>query len=144
MAKARRGAGWSTERQVFINRLFVYGSLRSGETARSLIAHYVSRSEPATGHGVLYAFLDGYPGLLEEGEDLVVGEVLWLDNLAAALPLLDAYEGDDFIRILKEIELESGPRHWCWTYVLADERYASDADRIAHGDWVKWRRDHGL
>lgn len=144
MAKARRGAGWSTEQQVVIDRLFVYGSLRTGETARSLIAHYVDRSEPAVCHGVLYAFVDGYPGMLEEGQDAIVGEVLWLENLAAALPLLDAYEGDDFIRILKEVELESGDRRWCWTYVLADERYASDADRVPDGDWVKWRREHGL
>ena len=143
MAKARR-AGWSTQKQSVVDRLFVYGSLRSGEIARSLIADYVQRSERATGSGVLYAFLDGYPGLLEEGDDTVVGEVLWLDNLAAALPLLDAYEGDDFIRILKEVELESGGIQWCWAYVLADERFASGAEKIAGGDWVKWRRDNDL
>lgn len=144
MARASRGVGWSTERQSVVDRLFVYGSLRAGETARSLIAHYVRRSEPASARGELYAFLDGYPGLLEEGTDAVVGEVLWLENLAATLPLLDAYEGDDFIRILKEVELASGDSEWCWTYVLADERYAGNADRIPDGDWVKWRREHGL
>lgn len=126
-----------------VDRLFVYGSLRAGETARSLVAHYVARSEPASGFGVLYAFPDGYPGLLEEGQDSVLGEVLWLDKLAAALPLLDAYEGDDFIRILKEVTVtSSGQRLWCWTYVLADERYARGAERIDHGDWVRWRRDN--
>lgn len=142
MAKARRGDGWSTERQEVVDRLFVYGSLRAGETARSLVAHYVARSERATGRGALYAFPDGYPGLLEKGGGPVTGEVLWLDGLAAALPLLDAYEGDDFVRVLAEVTTASGQTLWCWTYVLADESLVQEAERIADGDWVRWRREN--
>jgi gamma-glutamylcyclotransferase (GGCT)/AIG2-like uncharacterized protein YtfP len=144
VAKARRAAGWSTERQSVVDRLFVYGSLRAGETARSLVTHYIVRSEPAVSQGALYAFADGYPGLLHEGTDRVVGEILWLDKLAEALPLLDAYEGDDFIRVLSPVTAASGEIMWCWAYLLADERFAQEAERIDHGDWVRWRRDNDL
>jgi gamma-glutamylcyclotransferase (GGCT)/AIG2-like uncharacterized protein YtfP len=133
-----RRPGWSTERQEIVDRLFVYGSLRRGQTARSLVAQHVSRWAPATTRGTLYAFPDGYPGLLEHGAGTVKGEVLWLTDLASTLPLLDAYEGDDFIRVLREVELE-GATQWCWTYVLADERLVEGAEKVESGDWVRWQ-----
>jgi gamma-glutamylcyclotransferase (GGCT)/AIG2-like uncharacterized protein YtfP len=132
-----RKVGYSSAIHEIVDRLFVYGTLRVGQTARSLIADHVARSVPATSTGELVCFAD-YPGLLDDGAQTVVGEMVWLTDLAAAFALLDAYEGDDFIRILKKLRLEDGTETWAWCYVLADPRVVGDASPIAHGDWVRW------
>src|SRR5262245_20653785 len=56
--RGRRTAGWSASRQAIVDRLFVYGSLRTGQAARSLIANHVIGSQPATVMGLLYAVAD--------------------------------------------------------------------------------------
>src|SRR3954470_20262608 len=80
-----------------LDRLFVYGTLRQGQTARSLIANNISHCVPAHTSGSIYAFPMGYPAFCEgDGKGRVEGEVLWLTELAATFGLLDAYEGNDF------------------------------------------------
>jgi gamma-glutamylcyclotransferase (GGCT)/AIG2-like uncharacterized protein YtfP len=120
-----------------VDRLFVYGTLRSGQTARSLIAPHVVRSEPATIAGRIYAFPMGYPGLTD-GDGRVVGELVWLAELAAALALLDAYEGSDFVRILKPVTRAIGVDESAWVYVLADPSTIHLAEPIPDGDWVRY------
>jgi gamma-glutamylcyclotransferase (GGCT)/AIG2-like uncharacterized protein YtfP len=139
-----------------LSRLFVYGSLRTGQTARSLIANSVARSAPATTRGNIYVFPSGYPAFVEDdsaGAAVVVGELLWLDDLAATLAMLDAYEGEDFVRQIKQVTLSAsgggqtigaGTSLWAWVYVLADPSTISLAELIPHGDWVKfWRQSLG-
>ncbi|MBT8495701.1 MAG: gamma-glutamylcyclotransferase, partial [Deltaproteobacteria bacterium] len=84
-----------------INRLFVYGTLREGHAAASMIADHVVGSEPATTSGRIVAFADGYPGMVEDSRAEVIGELLTIGDLAPALALIDAYEGDDFARTIK-------------------------------------------
>lgn len=137
MAESRRGArrpGWSTAAQEVVDRLFVYGSLRSGQTARSLIAEYIARSQPATMTGALYALPDGYPVIMPGG-GVVVGELLYLSDLTAALPLLDAYEGDSYERTLQQALLEDGTRVWTWVYTLGPGGSLDNAVPIPSGDW---------
>ena len=105
-----------------------------------MIENYVKTSKPATVTGAIYAFPDGYPGLLEHGQDTVHGEVLELSNLTSAFALLDAYEGDDFIRIIKVVTLENCEETHAWVYVLADERMVEGATRIESGDWIEYER----
>ena len=132
-----RKVGYSSAIHEVVDRLFVYGTLRSGQTARSLVTEHIARAVPATTTGVLIAFPE-YPGLIDPGSDTIVGELLWLQDLAAAFALLDAYEGDDFIRILKRVRLESGEEEWSWCYVLADPRLAEAGTTVPGGDWVAW------
>jgi gamma-glutamylcyclotransferase (GGCT)/AIG2-like uncharacterized protein YtfP len=124
--------------QEVVDRLFVYGTLCAGQTARSLVANHVARSEPATTTGCIYAFPMGYPGMIA-GEGDVRGELLWLSELAAALPLLDAYEGEDFARVLRPVRRGDGSEAWAWCYVLADPATVVHAEHIADGDWVRYR-----
>jgi gamma-glutamylcyclotransferase (GGCT)/AIG2-like uncharacterized protein YtfP len=130
--------GYASAVHDVVDRLFVYGTLRSGQAARSLVANHVARSEPATTLGSIYAFPMGYPGMVE-GDGRVRGELLWLSELAAALPLLDAYEGDDFARVLRKVRLSDGSEAWAWCYVLADPATVVHAEPIADGDWVTYR-----
>jgi gamma-glutamylcyclotransferase (GGCT)/AIG2-like uncharacterized protein YtfP len=122
-----------------LDRLFVYGTLREGQTARSLIANQIQRCVKAHTTGALYAFPMGYPGYTEgEGTTHVLGEVIWLTELAATFGLLDAYEGQDFARMIRQVTLETGERVWAWIYMLADPGAAKLGTLIQDGDWVRY------
>jgi len=120
-----------------LDRLFVYGTLRQGQTARSLIANQVTRCEPATATGRIYAFSMGYPAFTDDDRGHVVGEVLWLTELPATFGLLDAYEGADFARVIKLVTLASGEEVWAWIYTLADPATAAYGTLIEDGDWIR-------
>lgn len=138
--RARRGAGWSTAVQAIVNRLFVYGTLRSGQAARSLIANHVLAAEPARARGRMFALPDGYPGFLPGPEGRVVGELMTLSDLAAAFALLDAYEGEEFTRSLQEVELGDGQVLWAWCYVLSSPALAEEGEPVPGGDWAAYLR----
>lgn len=126
-------------RQAVVDRLFVYGSLRTGQAARSLIADHVIGSQAATVNGKIYALAEGYPGYLPGQNGTVVGEVMVLGGLAAALALLDAFEGEDFVRALEEVTLiADGTQVWAWCYVLASPDLADGAPLVASGDWARY------
>jgi gamma-glutamylcyclotransferase (GGCT)/AIG2-like uncharacterized protein YtfP len=131
-----RRPGWSTAAQDVVNRLFVYGTLRTGQTARSLIGEHVVDAEPATMIGRLWAFPDGYPGFLPDGDRPVIGELVTLGDLASAFPLLDAYEGTDFERTLQRARLADGTVHWAWVYCIANRDTVAQGEPIDGGDWV--------
>lgn len=135
-----RKPGYSSAVHEVVDRLFVYGSLRTGQHARSLIADHVARWEPARVAGTLVAFPD-YPGMIDTNTGVVHGELVWLTGLAAAFALLDAYEGDDFIRVLKKVSRDGTDDDYAWVYVLADPRLAEVATPVPEGDWAAWLRD---
>ena len=126
--------------QAIVDRLFVYGTLRSGQAARSLIANHVVAAEPASARGQMFALADGYPGFLPGPEGRVVGEVMTLSDLAAAFALLDAYEGEDFTRALHEVQLADGTVLWAWCYVLSSPSLAEEGEPIPGGDWAAYLR----
>jgi gamma-glutamylcyclotransferase (GGCT)/AIG2-like uncharacterized protein YtfP len=150
MAERRRRTGaFEVERTTgsheVLDRLFVYGTLRQGQTARSLVANQVTRCVKAHTSGAIYAFPMGYPGFFEgDGHGRVVGEVVWLSELAATFGLLDAYEGADFARVIRQITLETGEEVWAWIYTLADPGAVKLGTLIPDGDWVRyWTQQEG-
>jgi gamma-glutamylcyclotransferase (GGCT)/AIG2-like uncharacterized protein YtfP len=126
--------------QAVVNRLFVYGSLRTGQAARSLIADHVLGAQPASASGRMIALPDGYPGFIPGPEGKVVGEVMTLADLAAAFALLDAYEGDEFVRTLQEVEIADGSRLFAWCYLLAEPSLADESEPVPGGDWDEYLR----
>jgi gamma-glutamylcyclotransferase (GGCT)/AIG2-like uncharacterized protein YtfP len=129
----------TTGSNAVLDRLFVYGSLRQGQTARSLIANQITRCMPASTEGAIYVFPMGYAGFVDRPPpERVVGEVLWLSELPATFGLLDAYEGDDFARVIKQVQLDSGEVVWAWIYVLADPDAIKYGTLLDHGDWVRY------
>lgn len=149
MAERRRHTGtFEVERTTgsheVLDRLFVYGTLRHGQTARSLVANQITRWVKATTHGSIYAFPMGYPGYVEgDGRGLVQGEVVWLTELPATFGLLDAYEGQDFVRMIRQVRLETGEEVWAWVYTLADPGAVKHGTRIDDGDWVRYWTEQG-
>jgi len=122
-----------------LDRLFVYGTLRQGQTARSLVANQIKRCVKASTSGSIYAFPMGYPGFTEsDGKGSVQGEVLWLSELAATFGLLDAYEGQDFARVIRQVTLDTGEQVWTWIYTLSDPGAVKHGSLIPHGDWVRY------
>lgn len=148
MAQRRRTTGSFEVRRTtgsneVVDRLFVYATLRQGQTARSLIATQIARSERASTTGAIYAFPMGYAGFIEAAApSRVVGEIVWLTELAATFGLLDAYEGEDFARVIRQVTLESGEDVWSWIYVLSDPDSIKHGTRIDHGDWDRYVREH--
>jgi gamma-glutamylcyclotransferase (GGCT)/AIG2-like uncharacterized protein YtfP len=122
-----------------LDRLFVYGTMRQGQTARSLLANSIKKCVPAWTSGQIYAFPMGYPGYSEgDGKGRVVGEIVWLTDLAATFGLLDAYEGEDFARVIKQVTTESGEELWAWIYTLADPAAIKLGTLVEDGDWVRY------
>ncbi|NVB77236.1 MAG: hypothetical protein HOV81_02470 [Kofleriaceae bacterium] len=127
-----------------LDRLFVYGTLRKGQTARSLVANQITKCVAASTTGSMYAFPMGHPGYTEgDGKGRVVGEVIWLTELAATFGLLDAYEGQDFARVIKQVTLEDGEEIWAWVYTLADPGAVKFGTLIPDGDWVRYWTEQG-
>ena len=126
-----------------LDRLFVYGTLRKGQTARSLVANQIKQSVTAWTTGSIYAFPMGHPGFVEGGKGRVEGEVIWLTELAATFGLLDAYEGADFARVIRQVTLETGEMVWAWLYTLSDPAAVKLGTLIQHGDWVRYWTEQG-
>lgn len=146
MAERRRSTGSfealrTTGSHDVIDRLFVYATLRQGQTARSLLAGHIARSAPASTPGAIYAFPMGYAGYVEADDARVIGELVWLTELPATFGLLDAYEGDEFARVVKQVELDTGEAVWAWIYVLSDPAAIQHGARIEHGDWARYVRE---
>jgi gamma-glutamylcyclotransferase (GGCT)/AIG2-like uncharacterized protein YtfP len=147
MSERRRTTGSFEVRRTtgsneIVDRLFVYATLRQGQTARSLIANQISRSVRASTAGAIYAFPMGYAGFVETtATSRVVGELVWLTELAATFGLLDAYEGDDFARVIRQVTLETGEPVWSWIYVLSDPQAIRHGTLIEHGDWARYLRE---
>ncbi|MBK9035383.1 MAG: gamma-glutamylcyclotransferase [Myxococcales bacterium] len=120
-----------------VDRLFVYGTLRTGQTARAIVAAHLVGGVSATTRGSLYAFPGDYPGVVPDDGGVIVGELLQLRDLASALPLLDAFEGDEFMRMLTEVTTADGGT-WAWIYVLVSPELARHGRRLEHGDWARY------
>ena len=147
MGQRRRTTGtFEVRRQTgsneVLDRLFVYATLRQGQTARSLIAHHIVKSVRASTTGAIYVFPMGYAGFVETATPArVVGELLWLTELPATFGLLDAYEGDEFARVIRQVTLETGEPVWSWIYVLSDPETIAHGTLIEHGDWARYLRE---
>ncbi|MCG8417518.1 MAG: gamma-glutamylcyclotransferase [Proteobacteria bacterium] len=132
-----------------VDRIFVYGTLRVGMEAHSLIAERVVTSAPATIRGRLIALPPvsteplvvlpvGYPGLVEGHDSTVVGEVLTVARIATVLPMLDDFEGDQYERVLRHVTLQNGAQMTAWCYVFTENPLQRRI--IESGDWREYVR----
>lgn len=104
-------------------RLFVYGTLAPGRPNAHILAPLGGSWIPATvcGHLKSQGWGDamGYPGLVPDASgDVVSGFLFTSDKLPAALPMLDAFEGAEYLRERVQASLEDGSVVDAWAYVL--------------------------
>ena len=96
-----------------IQHLFVYGSLQPGCSNADVLAGLKGEWQPGTVIGQLFesgwgAEL-GYPGLkLMESGGQVSGQVLSSSDLDDFWAELDAFEGEQYQRVLAEVTLSTG------------------------------------
>jgi gamma-glutamylcyclotransferase (GGCT)/AIG2-like uncharacterized protein YtfP len=109
-------AGASSER----DRVFVYGTLRTGERNHHLVERFVRGARPARLAGHALWTCDAYPGARRHAGGVVEGELLEVERPAEALVVLDALEEVPTLyeRVRATVEAGDGPVE-AWTYLLA-------------------------
>jgi gamma-glutamylcyclotransferase (GGCT)/AIG2-like uncharacterized protein YtfP len=111
--------------------LFVYGTLRRGESnhAELASARFVGTARTAP----LYDLVDlgAYPGLVEGGSTAVHGELHEVED--RELPRLDAFEEVPTLYERKRVQLSDSS---VTAYVMP-RAVAGTAPRIASGDWCQ-------
>jgi gamma-glutamylcyclotransferase (GGCT)/AIG2-like uncharacterized protein YtfP len=116
-----------------LNLLFVYGTLRSefeNEYAR-LLRQSAEQLGAATVRGSIYRLGD-YPGFRSLPQGTVSGELYRLSDPEGTLALLDAYEGQEFQRVIAAASC-NGEEVEAWIYGFCFDP-PSDA-RIESGDF---------
>ena len=113
------------------HRVFVYGTLLLGER-NARWALNATRIRAWT-HGTLYDPHYGFPAFVREGEGIVKGELLTVDD--EGFKSMDRLEGYPRLYRREEIEVctASGGRARAWVYIL--NSMPKDATVIASGDW---------
>lgn len=105
--------------------LFLYGTLKKGESAEGEIAADVVRRAPARARGRLLELNAPYPGaVFGPDEGWLEGEIVWIKptTFAAVLDRVDHYENVPFLfrRIAVEVETEGRTvEAWAYTYTHA-------------------------
>ncbi len=136
--------------------IFVYGTLMTGERAYPLFAAASVRHLAARLPNARLYSTGSYPIAVDceqraSGEEPAIwGEVHWLtaERYTTLLAELDTYEGDEYRRLLRPVELvgaeagheQDAHRLEAWVY-LGDGAYAAQYPIIAAGNWRK-RADH--
>jgi gamma-glutamylcyclotransferase (GGCT)/AIG2-like uncharacterized protein YtfP len=110
-------------------KLFVYGTLRRGQTAHHLLADARFIATAWTEREYTLLDMGTYPALVPGGDTAVLGEIYELD--AQALMELDRYEDapDLYRRVLTTIG-----DHEVFVYLLGAE-HASNRPKLRDGDW---------
>ena len=113
-----------------MERLFVYGTLQPGAPNEHVLANVQGTWMPATVAGRLieggWGAKVGYAGLvLDASADPVPGQVLTSEHLEPLWSRLDAFEGDEYERVLASITLANETLVQAYVYCL---RTAKDAE----------------
>jgi gamma-glutamylcyclotransferase (GGCT)/AIG2-like uncharacterized protein YtfP len=95
--------------------LFAYGTLVPGGTSFEVVAAWVVSHRPARVRGRLFDTGHGYPAatFAEDGTP-IDGVVLTLADGAAALAVLDRFEGDEYERVLVRTEAGDEVLTYAW------------------------------
>ena len=105
--------------------LFIYGTLRKGESAENEIAADVLRRAPARARARLLEINAPYPAaVFGDDEGLLPGEIVWFkpEKFVEAIDRVDVYENAPFLfrRILVTVETEGQQvEAWAYTYTHA-------------------------
>ena len=106
-----------------VPKLFVYGTLAPGRPNEHVLAPLRGSWQPATVKGRLnpegWGADMGYPGLvLDPDGDDVHGLVFSSDRLAGFWTELDAFEGEEYERVLTWARLRDGTATEAYVYVI--------------------------
>ena len=112
-----------------LHRLFVYGSLRSGEAEHALLERARPLGPCRTAAGFALVDLGEYPALVA-GEGTVEGELYEVDD--ATLAALDDYEDHPTLFERVSVDLEDGSAALTYRGAAC---VVDDAPRVPSGRW---------
>jgi gamma-glutamylcyclotransferase (GGCT)/AIG2-like uncharacterized protein YtfP len=134
-------AGEATAVTMALNRFFVYGTLKRGESNHDLIAAFAEAIVPASVRGTLYDF--GPWPAMTAGEATVYGELVHLDaqSVVTVLPLLDRLEEYDprdearsvYLRRVVTCWINRGDAVEAYTYLYRGD--VQHCRRVHSGRW---------
>ena len=104
-------------------RLFVYGTLAPGQPNEPVLAPLAGAWQPATVKGRLipqgWGAALGFPALVPAADgEAIRGFVFSSPRLADFWPILDAFEGEQYERVLLEAILDDGSTVDAFVYAL--------------------------
>ena len=96
----------------------------------------------------------GYPALLE-GDDVVIGEIMALNNFEEVMIPMDKMENyygvndnrNEYNRIIMDVELSDGTKESCYVYYYAmndKDIFEKNSIYIENGDWKDYMLQHSL
>lgn len=137
-------------------KIFVYGSLRTGFfNYNKYLSGKVSNAQVGKVRGKLYHMPHkGYPALIE-GEDVVTGEIMTLNDFEDVMIPMDKMENyygvndkrNEYNRIVMDVELSDGSKESCYVYYYAmndKEDFEKNSIYINKGDWKKFMLKQSL
>ncbi|KAA0766620.1 gamma-glutamylcyclotransferase [Bacillus sp. SH5-2] len=125
-----------------MHRVFVYGTLRRGQTNVHYMQGATCIADIAWTYGKLFDTNEGYPAMIYSNEDKVYGEVYEVNEaVLQKLDELEEYTGnaesDLYDRITETIYL--GDREMrAFVYVAQDKEMLKKV--IISGDWVEYQK----
>ena len=100
--------------------LFVYGTLMAPAVWHKVVkGEYDSRPGRLHNYQRLCVAGASYPGLIASAGSAVDG-VVYFDVSTSDMQRLDLFEGDEYERIMVEVELENGEKTSCQTFLFKE------------------------
>lgn len=114
-------------------RFFTYGTFRAGECRHHVLKSFGVIFVQAINTAPEYTLVNvgAFPGMLESGNDSVVGELY--DVPEEAIPTFDIIEGHPTFFCRKNVKLADGTSAVSYVFLCPLDRYG----KIKTGDWCK-------
>lgn len=91
---------------IFVDKLFLYGTLKSDGPFYQLFSNFVLKNEPAYSYGTL-AIRKGYPTFYDKGNYKVLGELITVFNVKQLLEFLEPQYNDKCSKIIDVYPISS-------------------------------------
>lgn len=125
-------------------RMFVYGSLFQGQVHFRLIESYLENSTAGFIVGSAFRLKVGFPVVLNQGQDVVPGQLVELKASEMALGMMDEFHGFNplepekslYHRQETEVTSEGGIKTLAWCYFLNPKKLPTTAKAIVDGNWI--------
>ncbi len=126
-------------------KVFAYGSIYEGMIHFDRIAAFVDTHKPGWIQGTAYRLKVGYPVVVNQGEDLIPGQILELKTSEILLAMLDEFFGYNpmfpdkslYLRQEATAAIDGGAAsETVWAYYLNPKKLPTTAIVIAGGNWM--------
>ena len=127
-------------------KIFAYGSIYEGMVHFDRISAFVETHKPGWMKGTAYRLKVGYPVVINQGEDLIPGQILELKTSDLLLAMLDEFFGYNPLQPEKSLYLrqevtaliEGGAEsEIVWAYYLNSQKLPLTAVLITGGNWMQ-------